>query len=1024
MFNKERLLYEARIETFKRYITGLFYPESVALKAEFCKFSPMVSFSDKEKGNYQPASIGLQWGSNWEKAWFSLEGKVPDNWKGKTVCAKLDIGSEALIFNDAGKALQAISVHSVWDPGFVRDRYELFEVANGGENVKLWLEAAANQYFGLQLVRDPEPNAPNPNGVHLPTVKELNLVTFRKNVWNLYQDIELLAGLLHTLPEDSVRRSRILKALMQGIDSFSPSDQGVEVFRELLKPVLQNKNGDTTLKTIAVGHAHLDTAWLWSIEETIHKCARTFANQLNLLDKYPDYKFGASMAQHYQFMKDHYPEIYKRIKKAIEKGQWEVQGGMWVEADCNLISGESMIRQILYGKQFAEEEFNLDINNLWLPDVFGYSAAMPQILKKSGIDYMVTQKISWNQFNKFPHHSFKWRGIDGTEVLVHFPPEDNYNSTLEPKSLKYATDNFVEKGVMDQFLTLFGIGNGGGGPTEEMIERGIRQKNLEGSSKVEFGKSTEFLNHLEEKSDELRTWVGELYLELHRGTYTSQAYNKLMNRLMETKLGRLETLYSCLDLKEYPAEEIKELWKTVLLYQFHDIIPGSSIAKVYDKSREVYSNLETDIKLLEEGIFSKQVKSDDNKFLLINTSSSHYEGRIELKELQENACLLDSDGNFLPVQKAYGCNLVEISIDPMSVCEYEVVQKIIPENKIDDKLILENDFVKYEFSDEGWLLSAYDKEYNRDIMLDSKPGNQLCLFEDRPVDWDAWDIDIYYENQLLEIGKSFNCKRIVGSVESTLIFEYKISKSAISQEVTLGNLNKRIDFKTRINWNERHKMLRVRFDVDVNATEAAFEIQSGYVFRPTHRNTQWDFARFETVGHRFADLSEPDYGVALLNNCKYGYKVLGNSMEINLLRSPTNPDPFADIGEHNFIYSLLPHKGNLINSNVFDHASMINLQPVGEFGRLKSELSFPVNLDSYKHIRIDALKIAESGKGIIVRCIEYKGVRAKVKLSISSNYKNIEEVNLMEKNPVKLDLLDGTVELKFSPFEIKTFLIY
>jgi len=430
---------------------------------------------------------------------------------------------------------------------------------------------------------------------------------------------------------------------------------------------------------MSVGHAHLDTAWLWPIDESIHKCARTFANQLNLIEKYPQYKFGASMAQHYEFMKNHYPALFERIKDAIKKEQWEVQGGMWVEADCNLISGESMVRQLLYGKLFAETELGVDVKNLWLPDVFGYSAAMPQILKKAGIDYMVTQKISWNQFNKFPYHSFKWRGIDGTEVLVHFPPEDNYNSTLEPKSLKYAEDNFAEKDTMDQFLTLFGIGDGGGGPTEEMIERGIRQENLEGAPHVEFAMAKDFLNHLDEKQDHLKTWVGELYLELHRGTYTTQAYNKLMNRVMENTLHDVEILCSCVDLNDYPAEELLKIWKTVLLYQFHDIIPGSSIAKVYEKSREVYPELLENTKKLSDNILNTYFVGSSNKVTLINPSSSRFKGAIELQDFTQNMSLKDEDGKLLASQKTENGILIQVDIEPLSYKSYNIVEHYVAE---------------------------------------------------------------------------------------------------------------------------------------------------------------------------------------------------------------------------------------------------------------------------------------------------------------------------------------------------------
>lgn len=1024
MFQREQNLYEGRIETFKRYLATFIYPESKPMSASFCKFSPMVPFAQRLNGDYSAANERLQWGKDWEKAWFKLEASVPQYWTGKTVCAKINIGSEALIMDCNGKALQALSVHSVWEPSFVRDRYMLFPKAKGGEKIELWLEAVANQYFGLQLVRDPNANDPNPHGIHLPVIKDLKMVIFNQEAWLLFLEIELLANLMHCLPDSNPRKAAILLAINKGIDQFNGSDLSIGNFRSLLKPELEKQNSDSVLSTTAVGHAHLDTAWLWPVEETIHKCARTFANQLNLMENYPEFRFGASMAQHYEFMKLHYPEIFERIKLAVKRGQWEIQGGMWVEADCNLVSGESMVRQLLYGKQFIEQEFGIDITNLWLPDVFGYSAAMPQILKKSGINTMITQKISWNQFNKFPHHSFNWKGIDGTEVLVHFPPEDNYNSSLEPKGLNYASANFAEKGVLSNFLTLFGIGDGGGGPTEEMIERGLLQKNLEGTPKVEFGTAQEFIEKLEESKGQLRTWTGELYLELHRGTYTTQAKNKLWNRTLEQMLQDCETLLCLNPGMEYPKAELLKIWKEVLLYQFHDIIPGSSIAKVYEETEKRYHELTQSIQNINQQCQKFAFTIDNEHICLVNTRSVPMLGPIRVSAELCPTIPLDSDGNRI------NCNIdtngevcLMVDVPPLSFKILTKGSEAVKEMKSVRQLVLENNEVRYEFASNGWLISAFDKEAEREIMLPGQLGNQLKLYEDRPVDWDAWDIDIYYEKQLLQIGEAWQYEYFEGEACNELVFSYSIGESTVEQVISLPAKGKRLDVNHEVEWEERHKMLRLSFEVDVFSESASFDIQSGYVKRPTHRNTSWDFARFESVGHRYADLSEPDYGVALLNNCKYGYKIHNNTLDINLLRSPTNPDPFADRGVHNFMVSLLPHTGNLVNSDVFVHATNLNAAPLCVNGFPLSETVFPISTSEYCGIRIDAIKKQENGKGIVIRLVEERGVRTKARFKLQSSIAKAWETNLMEKEPNKLDINQQEIALNFKPFEIKTIVL-
>ncbi len=501
MIDNERKLYEQRIEVFSKRLKSLLYEQEIPIETEYCKFDPIVPFEQRLVGKYKPIKPGDKWGKNWERAWFYLKAVVPGEWKGKKVVVRINLGGESLVFSNEGMPLAGLSFHTIWMMSeFVRDRFPITDNANGGEQIELWLEATAAQLFGLKLEEDPGIMNPVRFGNYEAAVQYVNLAIFRTDIWQLYLDCFLLNDLMKALPEKSVRRARILSALMKAIDCFHQDEKSVQNSRAFLSPELEKRSSASDLTTIAVGHAHLDTAWLWPIHETIRKCARTFSSQVQLIDKYPGYVFGASQAQHYAFVKVHYPSLYQKIKEKISQQRWEVQGGMWVEADCNLISGESMVRQILHGKNFFKDEFGIDIKNLWLPDVFGYSAAMPQILKKSGIDYFLTQKLSWNQFNRFPHHTFIWRGIDGSEVITHFPPEDNYGGDLRPSKLKYAQENFDEHAYLDEFLTLFGIGDGGSGATEEMIETGLRLADMENCPRVEFGHAQDFFDQLGKKN--------------------------------------------------------------------------------------------------------------------------------------------------------------------------------------------------------------------------------------------------------------------------------------------------------------------------------------------------------------------------------------------------------------------------------------------------------------------------------------------------------------------------------------------
>jgi alpha-mannosidase len=1028
MLDYERSLYEKRVRSFIARLEGLVYQRRIPLKMKVRVTDEPIMFAHRLEGDYRSIGLNDIWGRAWQSAWFHLQGRLPKEWAGSRVIALLNFTGEACVFSESGIPLRGLAGHSIFHPEFVRERYPLFSSCSGGESVDLWIEAAANGLFGVDKDKDPPRDDPERHGHFEARVKAAHVAVFREDLWHLLLDARVLNDLMVSLPKRSVRRSRLIRALSEAIDIFSEDEQSASEARRRLERELQVPASLSDLATTAVGHAHIDTAWLWPVRESIRKCARTFSTQLALLDRYPTYVFGASQAQHYRFVKEHYPALYEKIREKIAEGRWEIQGAMWVEADNNLISGESIVRQILHGKNFFRQEFGVEVKNLWLPDVFGYSASLPQILKKSGIEYFVTQKISWSQFNRFPHHTFMWQGIDGSEVITHFPPEDSYNSELKADRLIYARENFAEKGYLDEFLTLFGVGDGGGGPKEEHIEMGLRQKNLEGAPRVSFDSAQSLLDRLGKQRDKLKTWVGELYLELHRGTLTTQARNKKMNRRFEIRLRQLEFYFSCLSLDSYPSKELDQLWKTLFLNQFHDIIPGSSIGPVYRDSQEDYRRMESATEELLRRAASCLFESNENALCVVNTLSYTYSRPVLLPDCWRGYDVVDENGKPLIVQEEAG-PLVQIEVEPMStrtLCRRKrevrpaqsksFVKSSSHASTRREGLTLENALIRYEFDEEGVLTRCWDREASREAL--SAPSNILNLYEDRPADWDAWDIDIFYEGQLCERARPVSWDRVEGPLRAVLRFRYEVGASEIEQRIALDRSSKRLDFETEVSWRERHKMLRVAFFTTIIAQSARFDIPFGTLERGTHRNTPWDRARFEVCAHRFADLSDGDYGVALLNDCKYGYKVLGCELNLNLLRSPTYPDPDADLGDHAFTYSLLPHTGNLAASSVWSEAAQLN-QPVDVFdGYEGSSLPMPLMIEG-EGVVYEVLKKAEREEGIILRAYETRGNRTHATLKRNRGF-DCFETDLMEDCEKKIDFIEDTARIEFSPFEIKT----
>ena len=1017
MNEKETNIIITRIEQWYSRLQGMFVEDRQSLHAEYSWSKDPVPFANRLDKKYKSITKDKSWGKEWDSAWFRLTGKRKKEWKGKTIVADLDFSGEGLVYDPNGNEIQGITNASIWDQNFVRTRVIIPKTCFKKDDVELWVETAANSLFGIYVDTDPDQDNPKRHGTFDAKVVTIDIGIFRKDIWDLYLDARILIGLVKRLDKKSVRRARIIDTMNNAVVAFKDDKKDAEASRKILSKELNKKATSSDLKAAAVGHAHIDTGWLWPVKETIRKCARTFATQLDLIDRYPDYIFGASMPQHYQFMKDHYPKIFKRIKAAVKKGQWELQGGMWVEADCNLISGESMVRQLLLGKNFFLKEFGVEVDNLWLPDVFGYSAALPQILKKADVNYFLTQKISWNQFNQFPYQTFNWRGIDGTEILTHFPPENTYNSELDTEFILPAQQTFKEKVKLDEFMSLFGVGNGGGGPKPENIELGRRLKNLESAPKVTFDTAKNFFRRLNKKKGNLETWVGELYLELHRGTLTTHGLVKKQNRKLENKLKAVEFLWSCTNLKNYPSSELDASWKKLLINQFHDIIPGSSINLVYKTTHKEYNEIHKTCDDLINKAGSTLFQKHSNSFVLSNALSYHYEDVIEIPKEYSGYSILSENGEIIHTQEINGRLYCKVSLPPLSFTTFSKGEKLKQSANNASGYVLENELIKYTFSNDGTLISALDKETNNGLL--DGPGNVLSLYEDRPLNWDAWDIDFYYKESLLETAKTNKIKQVIsGPVLSSLEFHYTVGNSILKQKITLGNQSKRLDFDTYVEWKEKHKMLRVHFPTNIRSEQASFDIQYGYVKRNTHKNTSWDRAKFEVVGHKYADLSNNDNGIAILNDCKYGYSVLDNVIDLNLLRSPNNPDADADLGEHSFIYSFYPHQNDLIRSDVIQESTILNHPPLLFNGVKNNNSKSLINFDG-KGIEITAIKKSEQSNEIIFRAVETLGKTSKGKIYFNGK---VAETNLMERRNLKpAKNVNGSLAIELKPFEIKTF---
>ena len=845
------------------------------------------------------------------------------------------------------------------------------------------------------------------------------------------------------LDENSEYKSYILNQLVEAFRLVDFTNKKSEAYFKSLQTALDylrdrfKGQGKPGVNVTMLGHTHIDVAWLWRLRHTREKTARSFSTVNRLMEKYPEYIFIQTQPQLYDYLKEDYPDIYEHIKRRVAEGRWEPSGAMWVECDCNLASGESIIRQILVGKNFFKKEFDYESEFLWLPDVFGYSWALPQILKKSGVNTFMTTKISWNDTNRLPYDTFIWRGMDGSEVTTHFVTTTElndvtytYNGESRPYAIKGVWDNYRNKDLNRDLLISYGFGDGGGGPTREMIKYIEAAKLMPGIPNVETGRATEYFRKLNETIKEnpyngyLPIWDGELYLEFHRGTYTSQGYNKKMNRFMEYKLREEEMLSVFAEKlfdKPYNREEFLKAWKIVLCEQFHDILPGSSIHEVYEDSHEEYERALKYIETATNAAKASFVTEKENAFTLFNQANWERDSIVKIPSGAEAYEYTDIEGNTLPSHRCGEKDLVYVKgLKPLAFSTITRTTKVENVAEEFEENTVETPYYIVSWDGKGRLVRLYDKGADREVIPEGKFANVIQIFEDKPRCFDAWELEATIDLKKEEIPCDGNIIKTKNELGYFIHFTYNYNNSKIMQTLCLYNDKRRIDFKTVVDWKESQKILKTAFSVDIRGVFARYDVQEGNIVRPITRNTSWEAAKFEVVAHKWADLSETGYGVALLNDCKYGYDIKEDTMRLSLLKSATDPDYSADYGTHEFTYSLYPHKEEWYNSGLEEEAFDLNSPVVVLDGASALGNESLISFDA-KNIVLDAFKKAENEEAYVLRFHEYTGRRGKINLKTGLKFDSWCESDLME-NPLG-EWKQTAIEVEVKPYEIKTIML-
>lgn len=1046
-----------KIKRINQELNDYIYGEKLEIKDYLIKEGNYTNICEADKNikEYKKFKSGELWGGRDKHFFFKAEVEVPENFDGKDAAFIFYTGDKGwdavnpqFILYVNGKLIQGLDVN--------HREVSISHKVKYHEKFKIDLSA----YSGMSdKYEDRECTLYG------------KLVSINKNVRKLYFNIETPLCVCENLDKNDKRRIDMLNVLDETVniidfrkpyskeffDSVNCANDYIE--KEFYEKMCGRYNAVAT----CVGHTHIDIAWLWTVKQTKEKAVRSFSTALKLMDEYPEYVFMSSQPQLYEFVKEREKGLYEKIKQKVKEGRWEPEGAMQLEADCNVTSGESLVRQIIYGKRFFMKEFNKDSKLLWLPDAFGYSAALPQILKKSGVDYFMTTKISWNEFNKIPYDTFMWQGIDGSEVLTHFvttrePDSEHgsdfttYNGMLEPYAVMGGWERYQNKDINNDILISFGYGDGGGGPTREMLEMGRRMsKGIPGCPKVVMGKAEDYFERLEKRvscSRNLPKWIGELYLEYHRGTYTSIGKNKKYNRKCELLYQDVENIFSFGKILKgaYCDKELDSAWKIILLNQFHDILPGSAIKEVYDTTDIEYNKLLKDgRKMLLSGMeyLCSKIDLKETSIVVFNTLS--YERNdavcVDAEDNLKGKMIVYEDGTKVPMQKVHsdGKEKILLFIKNIPQKGYRVLNAAESrehsdldgfyddsELKITCRMI-ENRFFRIEIDKNGTFISIYDKLNKREVLKNGERGNKIEAFEDKPYEFDNWNIDIYYSEKMYEVSDVQKIEVIEnGPIRGGIRITKKFVNSLIVQDIYIYDEIPRIDFETSIDWRESQMLLKAEFPVDVHADKASYDIQFGNVERSTVRNTSWDTAQFEVCAHKWADLSEDGYGVSLMNDCKYGCDIKEGVMRLTLLKSGIYPNREADKCIHKFKYSLYPHKGGFRQADTVKKAYEFNVPlrtfvSEGHKGILPYKMSF-ISIDK-KNVVLETVKKAEDSDDIVIRMYECFNRRTDVNVKIFKKPLEVFECDILENNESKMIISGSSFSFQIKPYEIKTFKI-
>lgn len=1054
--------WQDRVKHWIRTLKDDFYEPLGEISWEAFTTMEYLTPQEAQEGDFAPVGPGFTWGREWEYAWFKGAITLPERAQGQRIVMDLKPDGESALFVN-GKAFGTYRASWVYEPHHFMEDNVLSACGKKGEHFDLLMETYAGHFI---------PEAPTggcATGPVLPGAyrdgaeegKRRVLGKCTYGIWNeeayqLYMDVSTLSMLLTTLEENSLRAARIAKALQQFtlIADFEQPREGriasYKEAREALRPVMEAKNGSTAPVFYAVGNAHLDLAWLWPMAETYRKTERTFAAQLRLIEEYPEYKFIQSQPASYEMCRKYYPELFARIKEAIKGGQWIADGAMWVEPDTNMASGEALIRQLVHGKRYYKEEFGVDSEILWLPDTFGYTAALPQILKGCGVKYLVTQKIFWsyNEGEQFPYHYFTWQGMDGSQIVSFLPTSYTYRT--DPIEANRIWKERTQLQDLDAFLMPYGYGDGGGGPARDYVEYAKRQEDLEGSVKVKMAGPAEFFHDMEQQGGPVNTYVGELYFSAHRGTYTSQAMIKQNNRLSELAMREME-MWSCLAMNkgmEYQLSRADALWKEVLLHQFHDILPGSSIARVYVEAEKAHKEIQKGAAEMKEKAFAVLTGlSNEQAVTVFNSLSFERTALVELPERFSGGART-LEGLPVPVQSAEegesagnpggyavkalvtipSCGGVSlIPAEAGNACgeagvvlaeagkSAPVSAEQVTVRKQGESFVMENNRVKAVVNDQGEVVSFVLKSSGREFA--AEPMNRFRLYKDVPRSFDAWDIDSNYIHQEIEALREAKVEVVSEGLEGVLKVSGRIGNSSLVQYIRLEAEGTRLNFDTQIDWKELHRLLKACFPVNVYAENGINEIQFGYMERPAHRSRPYDKDRFEVCNHHYSAFCDGVHGAAVLNDSKYGISMNGNALELSLLRASACPEMQADNRVHHFTYGFTAWEGSFADSDVVRQGYELNVKPEIYAGALETFSAAEID---QANVILDTMKPAEDGSGdVILRLYESKkaAVTAKVRCALGSRAYLCDMLeNVREEIPVE----NGEMTLAFGAFEVKT----